>query len=78
MEQFTVVRIKKINKAFRKEELFNGERLPEVGDVATIVEIYEEPNLGYELECCNENGGTVWLMTFHPEDAEFEIVATNT
>lgn len=38
-----------------------------VGDVAYVIEIYENP-IGYELECSAENGTTEWLRSFTPEE----------
>ena len=73
-EQYSMVRLKKINKEFSNKELLFDKRKPQVGDLATIIEIYHTPRLGYELECSNENGITEWLITFSPEDAVFELV----
>ena len=42
----------------------DDQRAPRVGDVATIVEIYTGPVLGYELECVAKDGLTIWLRTF--------------
>lgn len=47
-------------------------RQPEVGDIATIVELYSSPS-GYELECSDANGITQWLMAFRPEDVVLEL-----
>jgi len=38
-----------------------------------IVEVYESPTIGYELECVREDGTNHWLRTFHPEDADLNI-----
>jgi hypothetical protein len=44
-------------------------RHPKVGDVGTIVEVHESPQLGYEVECVNQQSGeTVWLETMFPEE----------
>jgi hypothetical protein len=48
-------------------------RAPRVGDVATIIEIYAKPP-GYELECCDGNGITEWLMAFQTDEVELELV----
>ncbi len=37
------------------------------GDVGTIVEIYQEPQLAYEVECVNADGSTRALITLAPE-----------
>ena len=71
--QYSLVRLKKIYKQFDESELAIGKRAPRIGDIATIVEVYEKPVLGYELECSDENGMTEWLVSFSPHDAEFEL-----
>lgn len=47
-------------------------RQPEVGDIATIIELYSSPS-SYELECSDANGITQWLMAFRPEDVVLEL-----
>lgn len=47
-------------------------RQPEVGDIATIIELYSSPS-GYELECSDANGITQWLMAFRPEYVVLEL-----
>jgi hypothetical protein len=76
-KQYSVVRLKQIKKQFQESELSFGKRAPKIGDVATIVEVYENPRLGYELECTDENGITEWLITFSPEEADWELVDEN-
>ncbi len=77
-KQYSTVKLKEIKRQFNNNDLSVGERTPQVGDVAAIVEVYENPSLGYELECVDENGITQWLVTFSPEDAEFELINENT
>ena len=48
-------------------------RAPRIGDVATIVEVYESPP-GYELECSGSDGITEWLRAFAPSDVELEKI----
>lgn len=36
--------------------------------IGTIVEIYLEPALAYEVEFCDENGRTTILQAFKPEE----------
>jgi hypothetical protein len=36
--------------------------------------LVSQPPLNFELECSDENGVTVWLEIFKPEDAELELV----
>ena len=45
---------------------------PKAGDIATIVEIFTDPCVGYELECSDKNGITQWLVTF--ESGEINMV----
>jgi hypothetical protein len=73
-KQYSVVKLKNIKRQFSVDELSFDKRAPKVGDIATIIEIYEKPTLGYELECSDENRITEWLFAFSPEEVEFELV----
>jgi len=73
--QYDFVKIVRINKQFSKEECTLGKRIPKVGDKASIIEVYEKPCLGYELESTNEQGETNWLVTINSEDLEMELIA---
>jgi hypothetical protein len=47
------------------------ERLPEVGDTGTILEICAAPELAFEVECSSSaDGSTVWLEAMYPEELE--------
>ena len=73
-KQYDVVKVIEIlnpTKALKSEFDF---RAPETGDVATIVEVYSKPYLGYELECCNEDGITQWLVTFEPSEINMVLL----
>ena len=48
-------------------------RPPQVGDVASVIEIYDNPP-GYELECSDKNGITEWMHAFSPEEIKLENV----
>jgi hypothetical protein len=74
LKQYSIVKIKSINKKFNSDDFMLNKRVPKIGDIATIVEVYEKPSLGYELECSDKNGITEWLVTFALEDAEFELI----
>jgi Domain of unknown function (DUF4926) len=37
------------------------------GDLGTIVEIYSEPQLAYDVECVNADGSTRALVTLAPD-----------
>ena len=72
--QYDVVRIvrflSKLNVQETNESSFK--RPPEIGDIATVVEVYTDPP-GYELECCEDNDGvTTWLASFTKESIELE------
>ncbi|MFC0351067.1 hypothetical protein [Undibacterium danionis] len=70
---YDVVRLIAINS----DELCLGDafntRPPQVGDIATILEIYDNPP-GFELECSDKLGGTVWLLGFQEKDVQLELV----
>ena len=71
--QYDVARLKCINAPIPElDNEFNWRR-PVLGDIATIIEIYARP-LDYELECCDWNGITEWMMAFPPDDIELELV----
>jgi hypothetical protein len=79
LTQYSTVRIVALHREFDQSNAERGfdRRLPRIGDLAAVVEVYRLPCLGYELECSNPDDGTnEWLITFSPEDAEFEIVST--
>jgi hypothetical protein len=68
----------KLYDAVRIEELYKAAdlsdsdiRQPRVGDVAWIIEIYENPP-GYELECSDKDGTTEWLQGFRAEEIKLE------
>jgi hypothetical protein len=71
--QYDVVKVKVIRRAVSFEPDGTNRRPPRVGDIATIVEVYADPS-GYELECCDPDGITEWLLAFRPEDIELEPV----
>lgn len=71
MKQYSIVRIKKLNREFTFNESHMGTRSPSVGDVATIVDVYDG---AFDLECCDSDGCTIWLEIFDSKDAEFEIL----
>lgn len=71
--QYDVVKIVRfLTEKHVQTDVFN-KRKPHVGDVAAIIEIYTDP-LGYELECCNEQGITEWMIAFEPDEIELELV----
>jgi hypothetical protein len=50
-----------------------GSRSPQVGDIATVVDLYNHP-LGYELECTTPQGKTLWLESFAHDEVSLELV----
>jgi hypothetical protein len=74
-KQYDVVKIKSFKNPNNLIKSIDDERLPEIGDIATIIEIYNKPRIGYELECSNsKNGFTIWLHSFAEEEIELEKV----
>lgn len=74
--QYSIVRIVALQREFDQSNVERGldQRVPRIGDVATVLEVYLSPTLGYELESSNSDGTNEWLITFYPEDSEFEVV----
>jgi len=73
-KQYDAVRLKGILAPIAQlNDEFNL-RSPKTGDVAYIIEIYENP-LGYELEYSDADGITQWLMAFQPHEVELEFVS---
>jgi len=70
-DPYDVVRIKALREPVHFEPDGTSRRAPQVGDVATIIEVYENPP-GYELECSGSDGMTEWLYAFSPDAIEFE------
>lgn len=71
MKQYSVVKIKSLNKEFERTECSFGSRVPRVGDIATVVDVYDGT---FDLECSDENGITLWLEIFNLSDADLELV----
>ena len=64
--QYDVVRVVSIlDKASVLVDALNCRRPPKVGDLATILEVYNDP-YGFELECSDSDGYTVWLGGYTP------------
>lgn len=71
-KQYDRVKVTKINKVFEVDKFFIRE--PRVGDIATIVEIYnnnDKVGLGFTLECTDGEGRTYWLETITVGQLEF-------
>lgn len=72
--QYDIVRIVGFTKPAAMERSLVNKRPPEIGDIAAIVEIYEQPKPGYELECTNGDQ-TEWLQSFAAEDIQLELLS---
>jgi len=72
-EQYDVVRVKALRKPVHVEPDGINRRAPRVGDVAAILEVYDDPP-GYELECSGTDGITEWLCAFSPGDIELDKI----
>ncbi|MDP2634625.1 MULTISPECIES: hypothetical protein [unclassified Pseudoalteromonas] len=71
MKQYSVVKITELNTVFKAHENSFGSRSPRVGDIATILDVYED---AYDLECSDSDGVTIWLEMFNTSDATFELI----
>jgi hypothetical protein len=74
VRQYDYVRITAIHRNFSKAECRPGTRAPKIGDIAAVIEIYNNPARGYELESVNERGETEWLITVAAADLVFEKI----
>jgi hypothetical protein len=74
--QYDVVRVVARNKP-KPPESDLDQRPPAVGDIATVLEVYDNPP-GYKLECSDSEGITIWLGGFSPDDLSLELVKEDT
>lgn len=72
---YEAYRIKEFRQAVRSDLGDGDVRKPQVGDIAWVIEIYEDP-LGYELECSDKNGITEWMKVFSPDEIVLEKLVT--
>lgn len=72
LEQYDTIKITALHKKFMST---TGTGVPAVGDQAAVVEIYSNPSPGFELECCDDDGVTKWLVSMSPSDFEYEKVS---
>jgi hypothetical protein len=71
--EYDIVRINKINKRINLVGDGISKRPPVVGDHARVVMVYKD-QLGYELECCDSEGDTLWLLSVANGDLDLELV----
>jgi hypothetical protein len=73
-KQYDVVTFLKIPPLDETDFLKWNRRLPKAGDIGTIVEIYTDPHLGYEIECCETGSATPeWIHTFNEQELWFAL-----
>lgn len=74
-EQFQEVRIVGFGASADLAISSEDERAPRIGDIATIIAVYDDP-LGYELECSDpeRSGTTIWLHAFRASDVQLELL----
>lgn len=76
-KQYDVVRIARLLEAPAADDFAVNQRPPRLGDVAAIVEVYQKPSLGYELECIAW-GQMEWLCAYPAEEIGLELVSRPT
>ena len=69
-ELFDTVLVEKVYLAAQNE---CNKPTPQPGDIATIVEVYSNPQ-GFELECCDSTGRTIWCGGFEPSDLQLKLL----
>ena len=73
LEQYELVRIRQLHQP---AEAYDGwrvnQRPPQVGDIGTIVDILQAPDLpdGFVVESSGLDGATIWLGGFRAEELE--------
>jgi hypothetical protein len=70
MNQYDVVKVVAILDDRFAGNIATFQRNPEIGDTGTILEVYTDPRLAYEVECSDSNGITVWLEAMYPEELD--------
>jgi hypothetical protein len=48
--------------------LIRYQRHPHVGDRGAILEVYTIPVPGFEVECSDSQGNTIWLEAMYPDE----------
>jgi hypothetical protein len=71
LRSFVVVRVIAIREnRFADKQAFYS-RLPKLGDIGTILEVYARPEPAYEVECSDpSSGATLWLEAMYPDEIE--------
>ena len=78
LHAFDAVRVLSVEGVVPWSDFSDDTRPPRIGDVATVVDILHTPGHpdGFECECVDEHGRTLWLATFHAE--ALELIAKDT
>jgi hypothetical protein len=72
LELYERVRVVTLPPNYRWSSAGFSKRAPRVGDVCYIIEVYEGPRRGLELECSDpRTGETEWMETF--DEAEIGL-----
>jgi hypothetical protein len=76
INQYDIIKIVNLPIINDGDFLKHNKRLPAIGDMGTVVEIYTHPYLGYEIECCEPGTGiTEWMHAF-TESELLHIIGT--
>jgi hypothetical protein len=71
MHQYEVVRVVFLRPNHSFHLTVTNRCIPEVGDIGTILEIYTQPEVAYEVECSDPaTGSTFWLEAMYPDEIE--------
>ncbi len=71
MNQYEVVRVVSLRGNRPSDSSITKLRTPEVGDIGTILEVYTQPEVAYEVECSDSATGiTNWLEAMYPDEIE--------
>lgn len=73
IKEYDVVRVVRLARADRTYEgTSDARRPPRIGDLATVVQVspLADGSVTLTLECVGEDGSTLWLADFSPEEIE--------
>lgn len=70
-QQFDTVKVVAIRgDRFAQAQVFH-QRLPKLGDMGAILDVYASPHEAYEVECSDPASGfTIWLQAMYPDELE--------
>lgn len=71
LRPFMVVRVTTIRADRFTGATFVHGRSPRLGDIGTVLEKYEKPEVAYDVECSDPaTGATLWLAVMFPDELE--------